>query len=624
MNLGFSGGVTASYSGTASMNRGYGVPYPSPFFDVAKTYLPRSVKDLHKWCRFYFFTNPIIHAAIVKLAQYPVTRLTYDTKDDAKLKRARKLESDLRIREFEVGVGLDYFTYGISAVSVSYPLEKYLVCKKCKHPHRLKTSKSRYKWRNYKFELDCRNCPNVDYAIERDTYIKDAARIRLVRWNIENIDVEYNEITGDQRILYKVPNYIANKVRMGDTKTLLTLPTEFIDAVRKSKPLEFADNNIFVLRRATLSQKDMGWGLPLLFPVLKSAFHMSVMEKAQEVILNEHIVPMRMMFPGPSSTPGGRAADTNLLQFRNTVAAEIAKWKQDKNYIPILPMNVGFQQFGGQAKMLSLTQELRMKAEFILAGMTVPQEFVFGGLTWSGSNTSMKSLQNQLDGFNLQRHPMVTDFILHNIYRFMEWEPIQTQFAPFKMADDLQRSMFYLQLNQAKKVSDQRLLAEVGEDYNLENIRKNDESAVNKGQMKLDESFKSDIQGLTLLKGSKYQARAQIEAQKMQAEAQAEQQQQQQAKQQQQPGMESDLEAGKGGAPASDMAKQAAAYLTQVRDTKGEEAMMSELEKLKEVEPELHAVVSQMVLNKGSQRDPKSATENPNPTDQASPGNTVV
>lgn len=39
-----------------------GVNYPSPFFDIAHTYLPVTVKQLFRWCRYYFLTNPLINA----------------------------------------------------------------------------------------------------------------------------------------------------------------------------------------------------------------------------------------------------------------------------------------------------------------------------------------------------------------------------------------------------------------------------------------------------------------------------------------------------------------------------------------------------------------------------------
>src|ERR1051325_8563099 len=52
-----------------------GLNYPHPFFDVAHTYLPVTIKQLLRWCRYYFLTNPLINATVFKLAEYPVTDL---------------------------------------------------------------------------------------------------------------------------------------------------------------------------------------------------------------------------------------------------------------------------------------------------------------------------------------------------------------------------------------------------------------------------------------------------------------------------------------------------------------------------------------------------------------------
>ena len=39
---------------TAEGGRGFGIRYPSPFFDVSQQFLPANQHELHKWCRYYF------------------------------------------------------------------------------------------------------------------------------------------------------------------------------------------------------------------------------------------------------------------------------------------------------------------------------------------------------------------------------------------------------------------------------------------------------------------------------------------------------------------------------------------------------------------------------------------
>jgi hypothetical protein len=264
------------------------------------------------------------------------------------------------------------------------------------------------------------------------------------------------------------------------------------------------------------------------------------MKKAQESVLMEHIVPLRMIFPGQSTGGNdGPYGSYNLTNWKAKVDAEINTWKRDNNYIPVLPVNVGFQQFGGQAKALMMYQEMRMLSEQMLAGMGIPQEFIFGGLQWSGSNTSLRALENMLLGYNTQRKELIIDFVIKKIARFMKWPTIGAKFEKFKMADDLQRAMFYLQLNQAQKVSDRRLLEELQEDFDLENERMGEEL---KRQLQTNRKMQiatADIQGEAQLKQSRYQAKSQVLMQKAQQQAQEEAQQkqmeQQQAQQAQQP-----------------------------------------------------------------------------------------
>ena len=82
-------------------SRGFGIQYPSPFFDVAQQFLPTNQHELHKWCRYYFLTNPIINAACSKLAEYPVTPLVFETEDPELQKLGRKVEGHLKLRSLE-------------------------------------------------------------------------------------------------------------------------------------------------------------------------------------------------------------------------------------------------------------------------------------------------------------------------------------------------------------------------------------------------------------------------------------------------------------------------------------------------------------------------------------------
>jgi hypothetical protein len=498
--------------------RNFGIRYPSPFFDVAQQYLPDNIHHLHQWCRYYFLTNPFIHAVVMKMAEYPVTPILFDTDDDKKAKLYKDVEEQMNLRQFQVEVGIDHFTYGSCLVSMFFPFVKYLACKNCKTRYQVDKNRSLYKWRNLRFQLHCPKCDTNADANEIDVYIRSIRDIRPIRWNPENVDIKHNDVTGRSSYYYRLPRHLVNDVTLGDVDTIESLPVEFLTAIRQGKALRFSPDNIFHLKRPTIAQKDLGWGTPLIYPLLKDAFHMQILRKSQEALSLNYVMPLRFMFPGPSTGGNDQPyAAYNLSNWKSKVETELAIARRDPGYIPILPVNMGFQQMGGDAKAMMLYNELRTIGEHMCIGGGVPPEFIFGGLQWSGTNTSLRALENTFSGYNRQRLSLVKDFIFGNIARYMRWPVVPAKFERFKMADDLQRSMLYLQLNQAGKISDRRLLEEIGENFEREHERMDEELKTQlRGQRKMQVAA-ADVQGEALVHTSRYQAKAQaLQAQSQQ------------------------------------------------------------------------------------------------------------
>jgi hypothetical protein len=634
-----------------SGGRGFGIRYPSPFFDVAQQFLPEDVHKLMVWCRYYFLTNPIINVACSKMAEYPVTDLIYDTEDPQLQTLYKGVESQLRLRQFQVEIGLDYFAYGNGFASIFFPLVKFLKCQKCSERFRAEKNRSIYKWKNMRFFLSCPKCLHTGYAKEQDVYIRSIRDIKLIRWNPEHIEIKHNEITGKSKYYYKMPKAVVNDIKIGDRDTVESLPLEFLEAARKARALLFSPDNFYHLKRPTIAQKDQGWGTPLIYPLLKDAFYMQVMKKAQEALLMEHVIPLRVVYPGPSS--GGNDSpygSYNLSNWKAKIDAELNLWKRDHNYIPILPVNIGFQQLGGSAKALILHQEFRMHAEHMLAGAGIPVEFVFGGLQWTGTNTSLRALENMFAGYNRQRHSMITDFVIGKVASFMQWPKVTARFDRFKMADDLQRSMFYLQLNQAQKISDRRLAEELGENFDTENKRMSEELTKQLSTQRKMQVATADIQGVSQLHSARYQAKAMEIQTKAQMKAEMETQAEfgQSAPEQdpaaggapgqeaggQQPGasggapeeaelpnnqsmpvamtaMQSPLQQGAGGVDLRYVAQRAASFLRTIRDEKGEGEMYQAMEQMQTDNPQLYQLVVQLMNDQGSQTNPMDAMKNP-------------
>ena len=532
------GTVYRNAGGARGANKINAPKYPHPFFDQGQAYLPTTYKNLFHWCRYYFLTNPAVNSAISKMAEYPVTPIIFKTDNEALRKKYQKISKQLQLKSFRVEVGLDYFTYGNAFVSILFPFKKFLTCTNCKTTYDLDDKKTKFKWVSSKYQLNCTKCGHVGFSKPEDHYMKSLREIRLIRWDPERIDVKYNEITGKTVYYYTLPKNLVNEIRMGKRDALVSLPSVFIDAAIKNKKVVFSPDNMYHFKRPTLAQKSMGLGTPLIMPVLKDLHYMGILRRSQEAVAQEHIVPLRIIFPQGNGQADPYTA-INLGEWKKEVEQQISRWKIDPNRIPIMPMPLGTQTIGGQGRALILHQEYRVWSEHIIAGMGVPSEFVFGGMQYSGTNLTMFQLHNKFLSYIEDLKDLVFDFVFSKIADYMGYPEIEGDFRPFKMADDLQRTMLYFQLVQGQKLSDRTLLEDLGFDPVLERKKMDAERGEMLELQKRMQQQQAHMQGDIMQINTRYQmdnqktqTLAQLELQKVQAEAQEKMQQEMLRKQQ--------------------------------------------------------------------------------------------
>lgn len=482
--------------------------YPSPFFDIAHTYLPITIKHTMKWCSYYYLTNPIINPIVTNLAEYPITPIIVDeVEEKVKLKWENLIENQFNLRSFLIEVGLDYFTYGNAFISIHFPFHKYLICSICGHKDKIENCK--YKYRGLKYRLECKKCGQIENARIKDEYIKSIKDIKLIRWNPENIDIEHVHAIGKTEYFLTIPQSDKNDILLGKKHVIEKLPHIYIEAIRQQKRIKFTDGEVFHFRRPIISQKDYGWGMPLILPALKSCYYVQILRKAQEAIMHGCIVPLRVIFPQGGDSQSSPYLNVNLQNWARVMQKELEKWRLDPNYIPIMPLPLGNEIVGGEGKSLTLFQELELAGAEVCNAMGVPLEFLKGGLSWSGSNMSLKLLENKFLSYRNRQLQLCQDFILGRIADYMEWNRPKISFKGFKMADDLQRSALLLQLSQAMKISDETLLDSMDLDQRKEQAKMRSEMNTQIQTQRRLQKSQANMQGEAAIVQAKYQALAQ-------------------------------------------------------------------------------------------------------------------
>lgn len=438
--------------------------YPNQFFDLSQQYMPPTIKELFRWCTFYFYNSPLIGSAIKKMSRYPITDLILEDEHDT----VRKLwdhifNKCLKMKVRLLEVNLDLYVYGNCFVSLHLPFTRLLKCKSCGFTAPVK----QWSWsfRNYEFHGKCEKC-SIDGPLEvKDKPYKDQKAIRLIRWSPENIEIKYNEYTGKYIYLYTVPRKLRMAIQSGDKDIIEELPLIVLQAVKDQKKIKMNQDNFIHLKNPTLAEQDQGWGKPIIIHVLKDMFYFYTLRRAQEAIALEHIVPFDVIYPMPNAQMDPYV-HTNLGSWRSQIEGIIERHRKDPNFKAVIPIPIGFGRIGGDGKALLLGPEIQNLNQTIVGGMGIPLEFLFGGLNFTGSSVSLRTLENDF----IQNRSQLLDLTLWIKDKVRIWlscpDLEDIRFADFRMADDIQRNQQLIGLNAQGKLSDQTMLTELG--YNFE------------------------------------------------------------------------------------------------------------------------------------------------------------
>lgn len=417
----------------ASFNSGFKEnPYPSPFLNLSDMQLPQSTIEVFKWCKYYYTFDPLISGAINALATFPVTEIHLED-DEGKSKEKNDnvklyekiLFKTLNIYKLCIEIGIDYFLYGNCFVMGEFTNSK----------------KGEKEWAN------------------------------MIRLDPSRMIIDYNPATGSKKYRWQVPQKIKDIVlKKSPIDEYNKIPELIKEAVRNNKTILLNPEQVYHFSRATDSMGDNSvWGVPLVANVLKLLMYRNVLRQAQEAIAREHIVPMRIYYLDRTNTMNVHA-DFNKVAVE--LASEIKKSVKDPNHKVVSPIPVNVINVGGEGRGLLLAPEIEQVQSEILAGMNVPREFIFGGVSYSGSSISLRILENQFITYRLLLKDFLQNFVIRKMAKARgEWTDesddetlLTVKLADLKMQDDVQQKQLIVQLNSAGKCSNDYLWKSLGID----------------------------------------------------------------------------------------------------------------------------------------------------------------
>ncbi|MCC7572196.1 MAG: hypothetical protein KO464_02260 [Candidatus Methanofastidiosum sp.] len=451
---------------------GYRTKASDPFFNLAAMHTPSDYKTLLRYAKYFYATEPLVSDIVFKKAEYPITSLLIKTANSAVKAAYESVFEEMQLRENLVEIGINYYIFGVVFATLYEPFRRTYTCSVCGsvvEPEGNQNpaddmDKANWDIRSKSLYIYCPNCKvkqKANYSEEKITTSND---FRLHLWDPLYIEDEYNPLSERHTFVYTIPKKVLNDIRT-KARFLKEVPKTFLEVALQDKAaVRFNEDKIIFLKRPSYADDLNGLGIPPVFHIANSLYHMGLLKKANDFIAADHLKPYRYFTPAMvqgSPYPPQMPAFPNMGNMASSFATQIQRWRNDPNEIAFFPIPLQQNSIGGDGRPLMVHQELQITENEIISGLQVPQEFVKGGLSWSGSSVSLRMLENHFINYRgfLSR---VIKRVAKRISLTKDLPEVEVGLQEFKMADDAERKRYYMELNGRQKLSDETLMEELG------------------------------------------------------------------------------------------------------------------------------------------------------------------
>lgn len=469
--------------------------WPDPFCDMASMAMPRTIEDALLWCQYILMAHGPYRSALQRVVSYFLTDIEIQSAGaglgDRRIGQQERqqyldfLHDTLGIQDVLALVAMDLLVYGNSFTSLLVPVRRYISCpqKGCAlHMplHRaLHTPELRLAWDDFQFNATCPRCGRRSKWIRDDRRSADPESIRIKRWNPHHMKLLHDTYTNDTAYIWKIPADYRLHIKQGHEFQLERADWSVVQAIKNNEDLLFTKDVIHHMREEPFAGIDSkGWGMSRVLVNFRQAFYLQILQRHNEGIALDHVMPFRVITPAPRGGAGGEVSDpvlgANLGVFTSRVNRMIKAHRKDPARWNSLPTPIEYQSLGADANALAPKDLIDLGLDMLLNSVGVPVELYKGSLSTQSAPAALRLFEANWSHLvhNLNRF---LRFVVDEVAKVLQWEPVTARLEKAKHADDLNRQMAMLQLMMGGQVSRTTGLKSVGADFIEEERQKLEE-----------------------------------------------------------------------------------------------------------------------------------------------------
>ena len=349
---------------------------------LSRKLTPKTVGEMLDWAdwlwyHFDTYTNALKGAVRYFLGDIDVKAKNDSANGDERRKIMGELYRDYDIMDLLGRVGDEFIQWGNCFTSVEPVRKRTLYCPKCRATH-IAERVDNLNFRKGSFWGDCPTCNATNVEMPFTDVIDDSKPLRVVFWNPRLVGIEYCPTTKESDY-YVAPSETWKEAWSNqNNKFLADTDVKILTAMEKGVRIHMNKEFFFHAKTyAPATREDLlhGWGMPLFMNCFPKCVQIMLLDKFDEAILANHVVPFTIISPSPQgsgNTPSDDPLRTvNLGSFREQMERMISMHHANPTHIQIAPYPIQYQLLGGEAKQLVPVDLRAQKVQDLLQAMNI-------------------------------------------------------------------------------------------------------------------------------------------------------------------------------------------------------------------------------------------------------------
>lgn len=444
--------------------------FHDPFLTESVNFMPENIgTDVWDMCYYLFGLNREFIRGFEHVVDFHLTDIDFpgdktgDKKEKAELREW--LMDGVKIFDFFKKVGLEYGCYGNSLPTPNIPFDRFLI--DTRHgEYRNWTIQTCAKLGRVKF-LHQEGMYEVVDPLESDKAVSKRKRIKLPfrdrvandpnrlsfdTLNIRDVILNVAPMGGAKRVIRRFHPEFIRPLETGDPFYASTVPIDFLTASAKQMDFVLDKNHVRHFMAPTINGiRNNAFGIPETLLNFRNIYHLQVLRRTDEAIGQDYVLPFRVMTPKVDGA-GGQMIDPNMAMWRSEMAHLIKERRANPYAMHALPFPVVAQDLFGTGKQFVPAESMQWHTDNLYHAMNVPVNLYKG------------TMEQEMVPVNLRLFASGWSFLYRGFNDILKWvvewycrmrreDPPDVRLTPSRIADDMERRQFLVQLVSAGELS---------------------------------------------------------------------------------------------------------------------------------------------------------------------------